>query len=53
MALYVTHHNFAEVYIFEFLPLCVSEILNVESAANREKRVSSADPTFSISDTDV
>ena len=23
MAIYVTHHNFAEVYIFEFLPLCV------------------------------
>ena len=22
MAIYVTHHNFAEVYIFEFLPLC-------------------------------
>ena len=24
MAIYVTHHNFAEVYIFEFLPLCAN-----------------------------
>ena len=24
MAIYVTHHNFAEVYIFEFLPLCAA-----------------------------